>query len=132
MPYTKGESSRISFVRTWTHCCVAWPVLVSPERWGFCRLILACLFGASCLYSRAQYLEEDRRRVLLAAKEARSNRRKDDRQLKEYVHTLEVHLDQVIHVLSLCCPGSRRDAPSAEKLVSPQVFWLRTVPMLLK
>lgn len=30
-----------------------------------------------------------------AAKEARASRRKDDRQLKEYVHTLEVHLDQV-------------------------------------
>lgn len=42
-----------------------------------------------------QYLEEDRRRAALSAKEARSNRRKDDRQLKEYVHTLEVHLDQV-------------------------------------
>ena len=34
--------------------------------------------------------------MLLAAKEARSNRRKDDRQLKEYVQTLEVHLDQVM------------------------------------
>lgn len=42
-----------------------------------------------------QYLEEDRRRAALSAKEARSNRRKDERQLKEYVHTLEVHLDQV-------------------------------------
>ena len=30
-----------------------------------------------------------------AAKEARASRRKDDRELKEYVQTLEVHLDQV-------------------------------------
>lgn len=30
-----------------------------------------------------------------AAKEARASRRKEERQLKEYVHTLEVHLDQV-------------------------------------
>lgn len=42
-----------------------------------------------------QYLEEDRRRVAVAAKEARASRRKDERQLKEYVHTIEVHLDQV-------------------------------------
>eukprot|EP00752_Nemacystus_decipiens_P011131 g9891.t1 len=47
------------------------------------------------LEDQLAYLEEDRRRVLLAAKEARSNRRKDDRQLKEYVQTLEVHLDQL-------------------------------------
>lgn len=54
------------------------------------------LFGV--LYI-VQYLEEDRRRVAATAKEARLARRKDDRQLKEYVHTLEVHLDQVCFVL---------------------------------
>lgn len=47
-----------------------------------------------------QYLEEDRRRVAVAAKEARASRRKDERQLKEYVHTIEVHLDQVRTVQS--------------------------------
>ncbi|CAN0208504.1 unnamed protein product, partial [Ectocarpus sp. 8 AP-2014] len=47
------------------------------------------------LENQLAYLEEDRRRAALSAKEARSNRRKDDRQLKEYVHTLEVHLDQL-------------------------------------
>ncbi|CAM9852719.1 unnamed protein product [Ectocarpus sp. 12 AP-2014] len=47
------------------------------------------------LENHLAYLEEDRRRAALSAKEARSNRRKDDRQLKEYVHTLEVHLDQL-------------------------------------
>jgi len=60
-----------------------------------------------------QYLEEDRRRVLLAAKEARSNRRKDDRQLKEYVHTLEVHLDQVRP--GPAWPGSGRAARLCQK-----------------
>ncbi|CAM9301094.1 unnamed protein product [Ectocarpus sp. 4 AP-2014] len=47
------------------------------------------------LENQLAYLEEDRRRAAMSAKEARSNRRKDDRQLKEYVHTLEVHLDQL-------------------------------------
>ena len=36
-----------------------------------------------------------------AAKEARVNRRKDDRELEEYVRTLEVHLDQVSNLTVL-------------------------------
>lgn len=76
---------------------VVQPAIGAPKTLeDFPVVILPCSFVRSSLRSCAQYLEEDRRRVLLAAKEARSNRRKDDRQLKEYVQTLEVHLDQVL------------------------------------
>lgn len=39
--------------------------------------------------------------MVLAAKEARASRRRDDKQLREYVHTLELHLDQA------CCTRVR-------------------------
>lgn len=49
-----------------------------------------------------KYLEQDRRRTAAVTKEARAGRRKEEQQLKEYVHTLELHLDQVLGTGVVC------------------------------